>query len=757
MRTLLRGFLLGFLTAAFLPLQAAAQCIDYGDYMHWLHTLPLADPYNWAMTISASLIFTAGGRESGGTWRFEVSVISLVDDPANPAVIGSVSLGPIWPEYYTYMAASSNWVYLSTDDAMDPLFFVIDATDPEHPRVASRIELPYRAAAIDVSGKYAYLGCGGLQIIDVSDPAAPLLLPPLAAAVSGVVVENDYAYISSGISFSVVDVSNPAQPHVVASIDLPHGDADNRPPSDQDRRAGAGWEPIALSEDYAYVGRLPLCVVDISNPLEPCLVSSYEELEWLNRSKAIVDSRLILNTVDGVRVVDIEDPYTLRFVGSLDIFEAGGIGIFHEYGYFLTGGGLHVIDLTHPENPPSVGGLDLPDRPWVIDVEGNFAYVGCRDRSILVLDVADPAAPWMASSVTCPGVVYPVRVHDGLLYASWYGYSDAGISIFDLSDPAHPHLIEEIPDRCGRFVVREDYLYVAQDDATAGCLYVLRGSDHEIVGTLALAANIYCEGLDLYEQPMSSGEVPRYVCLATNRFEPPWGGSLLIIDVNDPGFPRVVGSVDCSPPHYHVAVSDHYVYLSGSRVLVIDVADPSAPVLVGEVDSPGGIDQFGGLTVSGSVLYASSDRSCDAIDVTDPAHPRVIGSLPRGRGNDSSGEYVYLQNETALEIFPAQCDPGMAGVAREPARVLPFLDVRPNPSSDRTVLAFTMAQMGPVRATIHDATGRCIRTLPSRHAAGPVVLVWNGLDEQGHRAAPGVYLARVATGEGVRVGRITIL
>lgn len=147
------------------------------------------------------------------------------------------------------------------------------------------------------------------------------------------------------------------------------------------------------------------------------------------------------------------------------------------------------------------------------------------------------------------------------------------------------------------------------------------------------------------------------------------GNGLHVIDLANPQSPPSCLCVLKGPGH---AVSGHHVYLSGRRVMVIDVADPSAPVLLGEVDSPSEIAEWGGLTVSGSVVYASSNWGCDAIDVTDPVHPRVMGSLPRGIGNDVSGEYAHLVDEVALEIFPAQCDPAVAGEScQRSGRVMP--------------------------------------------------------------------------------------
>ncbi len=97
------------------------------------------------------------------------------------------------------------------------------------------------------------------------------------------------------------------------------------------------------------------------------------------------------------------------------------------------------------------------------------------------------------------------------------------------------------------------------------------------------------------------------------------------------------------------------------------------------------------------------------------------------------------------------------GVAEENAvtpRVL-RLTAAPNPFSTRTVIRFGLA--GPVhsRVRISDAAGRIVRTILDRRLeSGAHEFTWNGLDDQGRRAAPGVYLARLTAGRESRLVKL---
>ena len=69
----------------------------------------------------------------------------------------------------------------------------------------------------------------------------------------------------------------------------------------------------------------------------------------------------------------------------------------------------------------------------------------------------------------------------------------------------------------------------------------------------------------------------------------------------------------------------------------------------------------------------------------------------------------------------------------------------PNPFNPRTMIRFAVAaDAGPVKLTIHDATGRLVRTLvdapvmPGRHE-----IEWRGTDDQGHAVSTGIYFVRI--------------
>jgi len=72
---------------------------------------------------------------------------------------------------------------------------------------------------------------------------------------------------------------------------------------------------------------------------------------------------------------------------------------------------------------------------------------------------------------------------------------------------------------------------------------------------------------------------------------------------------------------------------------------------------------------------------------------------------------------------------------------------RPNPSARDFMIDYSLARTGPVVIRIYNVAGRLVRTLVNESlAAGPHVVVWDGLNQDGRQAASGVYFYRMAAG-----------
>ena len=84
-------------------------------------------------------------------------------------------------------------------------------------------------------------------------------------------------------------------------------------------------------------------------------------------------------------------------------------------------------------------------------------------------------------------------------------------------------------------------------------------------------------------------------------------------------------------------------------------------------------------------------------------------------------------------------------------------EIEPNPFADKTVIEYMIPQASEVRVQVLDAQGREIRTLlDCMPLAGIHQVTWDGLDADGHPAAPGTYQCRFTAGDYVETKEIRL-
>ncbi len=100
--------------------------------------------------------------------------------------------------------------------------------------------------------------------------------------------------------------------------------------------------------------------------------------------------------------------------------------------------------------------------------------------------------------------------------------------------------------------------------------------------------------------------------------------------------------------------------------------------------------------------------------------------------NSVSGELHRIRWTGSTSDVPARA-PGAVALAASP-----------NPFRGGTSLAFTLAAGAHARVTVFDLAGRRVRDLmDAATPAGETRVAWDGVDDAGREAAPGIYLARL--------------
>jgi hypothetical protein len=252
-----------------------------------------------------------------------------------------------------------------------------------------------------------------------------------------------------------------------------------------------------------------------------------------------------------------------------------------DYAFVATGiTGLQVVNVADPANPFLAAGVDTPGNANDVRIVGGFAFVADGWNGLVTVDISQPAAPRIVGRQSAAGPANDLVVTGGRAYVA----GEEGLAVMDVSDPSHPALLGSV--------------------ATAQ-----RARGVDVADGLAVVA---AEGAGVY-----------------------------VIDVHDPAHPRILGSTATRPDGTSnaadVVVRGRLAYVADGAeptsggLRVIDFRDPANPVVVGSSTDAGlaltSTALEGGLALSSD--YFLVDRV--AIFETSPTAPQFRSILDFSR------------------------------------------------------------------------------------------------------------------------------
>jgi hypothetical protein len=436
------------------------------------------------MEASEGVVYTAG-------WDLEALDVS---NPATPALVG-VEPGT----YSDDIALVEGRVYTTAGlPKFDPStgeqygLEIIDVADPTNPWRVGRGSAT--GSSIAVVDGHAYTSGFGLDVADVSNPAAPIGRGSIYSEFSkAVAVYGGYAYLAIEDRLRIVDLSVPDTPALLGSavVDEPSGRglANDVAVADGFAYLGVGDSrqrlspnglrtfdvtdpsaPVALGAIHtvdaamdvelegglAYVaaGVDGLRIFDVTTPSAPtaagglALPGSSAKLELVGGIAYVVDRGIRSAAPVALRVVDVSDPLTPVELGVVELADSTracrtpGISVAQEVAY-VTCGLFFAIDISDPAQPALISSNPFPGFESSIDVEEDLAYIGSYSDSLAVFDVSDPALPVQVS--WAPGGGRAILVENG----SVYNASGTGLAVHHIADPLQPVLMGGFPNRGG--------------------------------------------------------------------------------------------------------------------------------------------------------------------------------------------------------------------------------------------------------------------------------------------------------------------
>jgi hypothetical protein len=480
---------------------------------------------------------------------------------------------------------------------------------------------------VAVSGDYAYTASyhGGMQILDVSDPAAPFPvggynpngdLPYPNATADNVVVSGDFAYVVFGFragrkGLHVVDVSDPRHP-------VGKGKLFN----------GIACVDVAVTGDLAYVAAedAGVLIANVSNPATPTEEGRYNTRGSARGVAASGQYAYVADGPAGLQVIGFNILGGAGLVGGIDTSgEAYDVAIEEQYAYVADGiGGLQIVDVSDPAEPVLAGRYNTSGEAYGVAVSGSLAYVADGASGLQIIDVSNPAAPSRVGGIGTPTHEEP-NVPVGELKArnvgvagnqAFVAHQSAGIDIIDVTDPDAPRRVFYYGStQTTSLTVTGHHLYVADRRALNILDLTNPAVPTRIGGMNEGAADVTVAFGYAYVVPWS----PRR--------------GFLVLDVSNPALPESVGSYGAEAQFSQIRVHGQYAYTSSQTfdsegLQIWHLANPAQPTLAGVYNTEGG--GVGGLAFSGKLAFAAVRGVLHVIDVSNPATPERVGELITG-------------------------------------------------------------------------------------------------------------------------------
>jgi hypothetical protein len=524
--------------------------------------------------------------------------------------------------------AHDGYLYVGTGATLS----VWNMADPANPVYAGRsVDAPAAGPirALTMVGDYLYAAwntpsdTGGLIVYSLTDPAHPAVVATIDDYIasdfkrpSGLAASGNYVYLGDADNGLVVlDATDPLNPTFVGTVDGVF-----------EFDAMAAFGDTLLATGTSFIGGRNVDVIDLTDPAAPVLAGQ-TSLDGTTVLRAVLTDGYALGVGIELQVYDLSDPSNIQEVFSTSIDEATQAIRSGNTLYLVGASGIQVWDFTTPSAPALLRtvAMDafLPDQ--VIDAPFGPVVLTHTDRG-LVLDVADPQNPTLASSFTLP---IGVAVHAGDFDATHAYFAEEG---YGLSAASLPSL-----DALGRFDAKLPFDPAARDmediSVDGGRAYLSAWGYGVLIVDLADPGAP--SELGRFAFPFASTIEAHgdrvYVASTTN------GGLFKILDVSNPAAPSELGSLATSQT-YGLTVRGDYAYLvdgadfGDGGLRVVDVSDPAAPTVVGQ-DT--GCTYANGIDVSadGNTAYVAcaADENfvgtLRIVDTTDKANPVVLGSL----------------------------------------------------------------------------------------------------------------------------------
>lgn len=470
---------------------------------------------------------------------------------------------------------------------------LFDVSDPANPRFVTNLFNVSGSSAVAVSGNYVLANAGiTFQVIDASNPVIPIVVgqTQIDGEINSIKVKENIAFVTAGISgLHLIDFQNKVNPQRIGGFST-------------SQLLG----PVLVFGDLLFVGaQTGFYSFDASDPLN-LRELSFTKLRIPVRDWLVEQGKLYVMSGSDLAAYDISDPSKITREHLIPFaHEMQALTI--QNGTAFVGGfeQMEIISLTSIANPQSITNISRTGMAGAdIAIRGNFAYVTDENDGLHIIDLSEAQ---LSATFTNQSSVATALGEEFAYLADLR----RGITVVDVRDPGNPTQAGFYNSgRSQDVFLHGTHLYVASFTNDLLILDVTSPTQPAFVSQLPLP------GWSL--AVVVSDEIA-YVSGGN--------GGLHLVDVRTNESPQllstITGAVRCAAVKQKTA----YASLIQDKILVLDCSDPKNPRLTETLATR---EWPVGMTIDGNHLYvAELGGGVEVFDISDALAPRRVGGNSR--------------------------------------------------------------------------------------------------------------------------------
>ncbi|MBN1297198.1 hypothetical protein JXA80_10490 [bacterium] len=461
----------------------------------------------------------------------------------------------------------------------------------------------------------------GIEIYSLADPANPVRIGGFITdgLANGIAVNLPWIYVGDVYGFSIWDISDMQNPVLRSQIRTD---------------SATGYQERLIYRDglvfvAAYTSGIQ--VFDVADPDRPFLVGQAKTgaYAW---DMVVTETAIYVMDFFSMSIVDIRRPEFPVTRSQVDAMFASGAAARDDRLYLGYIEGLRIMDLRDPFNPVDMSdiGPTGSGTAETVSLMGDYAWVG-HNGYIEVYDIRDPTDPERIAYFYPPGHPRKLLAHEGFLYTV---LDDNGFLVTDISDPANPVQMQHINP--GTWGTRNDVVWdngwVFLCDWNRGLVI------YEIDADGKLQERVNYSGLGALRECIIRDS--RMYLVSQSAVE--------IVDISNRYEPVSLGSYETSGSPQNVHVIGDRMYLCDLYGLyILDISNPAAITRLGTVWLAREGNPYDVRVMGLHAFIANGWKGMKVVDVSDPADPKWIATWP----GDNAKSYVAVQERQGHLFF----------------------------------------------------------------------------------------------------------